>query len=304
MIFSIQMAHILALLTAFGFASSTAAVRYGMRTSSPLTAILTLALVTLALFGPAAVMAVRSQTLDPWGVLTLTLAGIAAPGLAGTCHYMGVRRIGLSRSTSIVGSSPLVAVVLAVPALGERPSALIFFGTFLIVLGIVFLSHGRESVTPEGENRTFWQGAAFAGMASLMFGIAGILRKAGITLVPAISVALCASSIGSLITVAIWQVFAPKVDRIPVRPQEYRLLPSQLHVELHGPRRLLQRAATRANFQRRAHCLHNAALGPDPLLAAFQGRGVLERAAGPWGRPGCPRGDVRDALTARIIGYG
>lgn len=214
MIFSIQTAHILALLTAFGFASSTAAVRYGMRTSSPLTAILTLALVTLALFGPAAVMAVRSQTLDPWGVLTLILAGIAAPGLAGTCHYMGVRRIGLSRSTSIVGSSPLVAVVLAVPALGERPSALIFLGTFLIVLGIVFLSHGRESVTPEGENRTFWQGAAFAGMASLMFGIAGILRKAGITLVPAISVALCASSIGSLITIAVWQVFAPKVDRI------------------------------------------------------------------------------------------
>ena len=70
------MAQLLAILTAFGFASSTAAVRYGMRTSSPLTAILTLALTSIALFGPAAFLAVRSQTLDFWGITIFLMAGM------------------------------------------------------------------------------------------------------------------------------------------------------------------------------------------------------------------------------------
>lgn len=239
------MAQLLAILTAFGFASSTAAVRYGMRTSSPLTAILTLALTTLALFGPAAFLAVRSQTLDFWGITIFLMAGMAAPGLAGTCHYMGVRRIGLSRSTSIVGSSPLVVVIIAIPILGERPSALIFIGTFLIVFGVVLLSHDRESVTPDKGTRTFWKGAAFAGTAALMFGVAGILRKAGITITPLISVALCASSIGSLIVVFIWQVFAPQEDRIQYGRKNigFFLLSSTLNCMSHvGYYRALQLA--------------------------------------------------------------
>ncbi len=212
---SLLTAQLFALLTAFGYATSSAAVRFGMRTSSPLTAILTLVCVTLLSFGPAAVATVRSHELEIRGLLILAAAGVAAPGLAGTFHYMGIRTIGLSRSTSIVGSSPLVAVLIGVAALGERPKPLSYLGTLLIVTGIVLLSQGRRAPSQDDKGGlSFWRGFSFAAIAALMFGVAGILRKVGISVVPFLSVALCSAAIGALITIVLWLPFLSEEDRI------------------------------------------------------------------------------------------
>ena len=195
--------------------SSSTAARFGMRTSNPITAILTLVWVTLLLYGPAAIHALQTASVDTRGLLWLAAAGMAAPGLAGTLHYMGIRQIGLSRSTSIVGSSPLVSVIIAVAALDENPSPLIYAGTLLIMAGIMFLSHERKSASDaEKEGRSFWSGFLYASGAAFMFGVAGVLRKAGITLIPFVSVGLCTAAIGALVAILLWNPFLPREDRI------------------------------------------------------------------------------------------
>jgi drug/metabolite transporter (DMT)-like permease len=208
-------AQLLAILTAFGYASSSTAARFGMRTSNPITAILTLVWITLLLYSPAAIHALRTAPVDTRGLLWLAAAGMAAPGLAGTWHYMGIRQIGLSRSTSIVGSSPLFAVIIAVLVLGENARPLIYAGTLLIMAGITLLSHERKSASDAGnKRRPFWSGFLYASGAAFMFGVAGVLRKAGITLIPSVSVALCAAAIGALAAILLWNPFLPPEDRI------------------------------------------------------------------------------------------
>ncbi|MFQ5692450.1 MAG: EamA family transporter, partial [Nitrospinota bacterium] len=54
----------------------------------------------------------------------------------------------------------------------------------------------------------------FAVLATLLFGIAAALRKVGITLIPSLSVGLCASAIGSLVIIAFWYPFLPSEDRL------------------------------------------------------------------------------------------
>ncbi|MCP9943655.1 EamA family transporter [Streptomyces somaliensis] len=56
---------------------------------------------------------------------------------AGLLYAFAVRRLGAERS-SVVGSlSPVVVVLLAVPLLGERPTAAVLVGVPLVTTGVV-----------------------------------------------------------------------------------------------------------------------------------------------------------------------
>ena len=88
-------------------------------------------------------------------------------------------------------------------------------GTLLIVTGIVLLSQGRRATSQDDKGGlSFWRGFSFAAIAALMFGVAGILRKVGISVVPFLSVALCSAAIGALITIVLWLPFLSEEDRI------------------------------------------------------------------------------------------
>ena len=114
-----------------------------------------------------------------------------------------------------MGSSPLFAVIIAVLVLGENARPLIYAGTLLIMAGITLLSHERKSASDAGnKRRPFWSGFLYASGAAFMFGVAGVLRKAGITLIPSVSVALCAAAIGALAAILLWNPFLPPEDRI------------------------------------------------------------------------------------------
>jgi len=108
------LAQIFALLTALGFASSDVAARYGLRTSTPVSAILMMAVLTLLLYAPAAAATFRWEALNAKGVFVFLVAGVAAPGAAAMFHYKSFQTIGLARTVSIVGCAPLITVVLAV----------------------------------------------------------------------------------------------------------------------------------------------------------------------------------------------
>ena len=192
-------AQIFAVLTAFGLATCDAVARYGLRSSTPVTAMVTLAGVTLILYAPAAVGSIMAEDVDTRGFLILVGAGAAAPGLGGTFFYMSIQRIGLARTSAFTASSALVAFLIAVAFMGERPTPWVTLGTVLIVGGVMALSREHRFVSARGkEKQSFRRAFSLVAVATLMFALAASFRKAGIVRVPALSVAICAASIGVL----------------------------------------------------------------------------------------------------------
>jgi drug/metabolite transporter (DMT)-like permease len=63
------------------------------------------------------------------------LAGLLAPGGAQLLFVLGVREAGPARASVIAGAAPLVAVTIAILALGEPVSAPLLIGAFAIVGG-------------------------------------------------------------------------------------------------------------------------------------------------------------------------
>jgi drug/metabolite transporter (DMT)-like permease len=131
---------------------------------------------------------------------------------------MSFRRIGLSRSSSVIGSSPLVTVIIAVIILGERPAPLVYFGTLLIVAGVISLAREQQTTSKEeGQKKSIWHYFIFVVLATLMFGVAGVFRKAGIPLVPNLSVAMCMAALGTLLVIVCWHPFLAQEYRIQIK---------------------------------------------------------------------------------------
>ena len=103
---SLILANLLALLTGLAFAAGDTAVHFALRTSTPVTGILTLSVVTLLIYGPVALATFPVLEIGWPAFLVFLAAGVASPGLAGTLLYMSFRRIGLSRSVTIISCAP------------------------------------------------------------------------------------------------------------------------------------------------------------------------------------------------------
>jgi drug/metabolite transporter (DMT)-like permease len=72
-----------------------------------------------------------------WGgeLWPYALAGVLAPGGAQLLFVLGVREAGPARASVIAGAAPLVAVTIAIVALGEPAQAPLVVGAVLIVCG-------------------------------------------------------------------------------------------------------------------------------------------------------------------------
>ncbi len=211
----LALAQFLAVLTAFGFASGDTSARFALRTSTPITATLTVSCVTLVMYGPFALTSASLSSLSLSGAAVFLAAGVSAPGLARTFLYMSFNRIGMSRSTAFISISPLVTVFLAIVALGERPTPLVYLGTLLIVGGVLILTVEQKSAGErEGRGKTVWYFFVYAMLAMLTLGIASFLRKVGVALIPSLSVGLCLSAVGTLAVTVFWNFLLPSGDRI------------------------------------------------------------------------------------------
>lgn len=81
-----------------------------------------------------------------WGgeLWPFMLAGLLAPGGAQLLFVLGVREAGPARASVIAGAAPLVAVTIAISALGEPAKLPLLAGAVLIVAGGLALLGERE----------------------------------------------------------------------------------------------------------------------------------------------------------------
>lgn len=119
-------------------------------------------------------------------VLVIGASGVLAPALARAAAVKGVERLGPSVSISIQGSVyPLFAVVGATLFLGEIPPRTRIVGAILVAIGLWNLSRGRRATAvQQGAVRALPGSVAYPVAAGMTKGLADILRKRGLEMMP------------------------------------------------------------------------------------------------------------------------
>jgi drug/metabolite transporter (DMT)-like permease len=134
----------LALLSALLFGGMSIALGFSMRHSRD-----ALVGAFASAFSGFCVCAVVALVGREWGgtIWPYLLAGLLAPGGAQLLFVLGVREAGPARASVIAGAAPLVAVTIAILALGEPARAPLLIGAVAIVGGGVALV--AERTRPE-----------------------------------------------------------------------------------------------------------------------------------------------------------
>jgi transporter family protein len=156
-------AVVLALASAFLFGAMTVALRFALaRVPDPEAG----ALFTIGVACAITLPFVAAGPVDLGGIWPFVLAGMLGPGLSQLLFTFAVRDAGPSRTSVMVGTAPLFAVLIALVFLGEPLEAGLIAGAILIVVGGLLLV--AEPGRPEHVRRV---GLLLAFLATLVFAV-------------------------------------------------------------------------------------------------------------------------------------
>jgi uncharacterized membrane protein len=167
----------LALLAAVSFALFAVYGWLGLRSSTPLTAtVVSLAARTLTLaFGVALEGGVPQY--HPAAMQIFVFLGVLQSAIS-LLTFLGIQKVGTSRSQALRNSYPLWSAVVAVGVMGEQAGFAVLMGTMLVVAGVVAISWKPESAPPS--YRTWHVLYSLAG--GFLAGVAFPLRRHGLTI--------------------------------------------------------------------------------------------------------------------------
>jgi uncharacterized membrane protein len=169
-------AAVLALLTAFGFGLANVLMKRGLQHARPQAAALVSVTFTALFMDALALVAVPPARLATWAVLPFVVAGLFAPGLGRLLLFHGIDRVGVGRSLTMVATTPLFSVILAIALLGERPSWPLLLGVAAIVAGAALLSY-RPAADASWRRRSL----VFPLLAALSFALRDLVTRWGLT---------------------------------------------------------------------------------------------------------------------------
>ena len=169
-------AELLAIVAAFLTAFSSVMATKGMKEADADTA--NLVLTGSQAFILTILLLVDVPELNFLGLVWFAFAGICASFVGRVFTLKSYKEIGVSVSSAIVGTSPLVVVFFAILFLGETFSIPVLLGSLFVVGGIALinLKAGRFTID---------LGSLYLPIgASILFAVGNILRKMGTTLLP------------------------------------------------------------------------------------------------------------------------
>jgi drug/metabolite transporter (DMT)-like permease len=109
-------------------------------------------------------------------VLIFAGTGIVGAYIGRTLFVKSVDQIGASRAQSLNNSSPLITVLLAAVALGERLSFAVLLGVMFIISGVFFVTQSNGAT---GDNNPQRRITLAAVLATLCYGVVPVLKKIG-----------------------------------------------------------------------------------------------------------------------------
>jgi DME family drug/metabolite transporter len=136
-------AQLIALSSAISYAASTISARLGMSYSTPITiTFISLVVHTLTLW-TTVFLTGGIPEVSTVALVLFVIVGVLMPVMR-LLTYTGIARIGASRSGSLRSTHPLFSTLIAITILHEEASGAVLVGTFLVVLGIIFISWQPE----------------------------------------------------------------------------------------------------------------------------------------------------------------
>ncbi len=189
-------AELIALIASVTTALSSVMATRGMRDSNPDTANLVLTgIQTLVLTG---LLVLDIPPLNFNALLWYALAGVCGSFLARLLTMMSYKRIGVSAGSALIGTSPVIATVLAVLFLGEPIVPAVVLGSLLVVAGIacINLKDGRLSLD--------WGLVYLPLGAAFLYALSNIIRKMGTNLQPHAVLGAQVSTLAGLITCGVY----------------------------------------------------------------------------------------------------
>jgi DME family drug/metabolite transporter len=169
--------EVTALLASISFALFAVYGWLGLRHSTPLTAtVVSLAARTITL-GTAVVLFGGVPGFANKALVVFIILGLMQTVIS-LLTFMGLQKIGTSRSQPLRNSYPLWSTVIAIALMGERASAAVLLGTLLVVAGVVKISWKPEVAPPSYR----WWHVVYSMIAGLLAGVAFPLRRYGLTI--------------------------------------------------------------------------------------------------------------------------
>lgn len=169
--------QLLALFSAFSYASFTICARLGLNYSTPITAtIVSLSVRTLTLWA-AVFLTGGIPKVAPVALLLFVILGIIQTAMS-LLTFTGLYKMGASRSEPLRNSYPLWSAIIAIAFLHEEAGFPVLLGTLLVVGGVTLISW-RPAVTTSTYR---WWHVFFSLAAGFLAGIAFPVRRYALTI--------------------------------------------------------------------------------------------------------------------------
>jgi drug/metabolite transporter (DMT)-like permease len=198
-------AEIISLLAAIGWGANAILVRKGSRTGDIFGAAFMSFVVTAIFLWFPIVLSQSLHLIRSRASIYFILSGLMQPLLARIFSYIGIVRMGVSRSSPLRNTDPVYSVIIATVFLQERPGSLVYLGTFFIMAGAWLVVSGRKE---EGGfrllNALFPLGAGFFGAVSQN------LRKFGLLILPDPFIAAAVTTTTSLVILSTYLLISGK----------------------------------------------------------------------------------------------
>ena len=167
--------ELMAITSSIVFGFTQILVRQGIQNASPVAAALIMnSMVSVGGLCIAIVSGTLiNSTLPP--ILWYLVIGITGPGIARVMYYIGISRMGVSRTAGISSATPIWGVIFAAIFLGESPNTQIILGTLAVVFGVGVLSLQNDD--SKSFKNWFQTAIFFALIASIAYAIPPILVK-------------------------------------------------------------------------------------------------------------------------------
>lgn len=197
-----------AILAAFSFGLNAVLVRKGMKESTPVTATLTVAAVQVTIL--STVLLFDRPAVNWTAIMYFALAGFFAAILGRTMNYLSIDKLGVPISTSLTGTNPIFALVIAALFLGEKVSLTTVFGTLLVVVGIALMSGWGA------ENKLNTRDLVIPLASAFFYALSSAIRKVGLNILPE-------SVLGAVVGALTSLIAYPILLRLMGRSGEFKL---------------------------------------------------------------------------------
>ena len=202
---------ILALLTSVSTAISRIFLKKGFEKSNPLTGMFVSLVICGFFLTLLALFTVRMEDYILKGILFFALIGVFAPPLVRFLTYIGIDKLGTSRSSPIRSLTPFFATIIAIIFLRESINFYIITGTILVVCGIIVLSKKDNSLGKKDWKR---RDLIFPLAAAFLAGIAANLRKYGFTILTSPVLAAASTAVAALFVFSSYIILSGKKTQL------------------------------------------------------------------------------------------